>query len=137
MTRIIAFETLTLRAVVNDAGKITSIIDQNGGDVGLGGGGGTAALSASLTITPANAAQYNGQTFEMTTAVTITLAVGLPSGFGFAVIPPATGNATIASDGTVLLNGATTALTRTAASNAAFAVIQRVSSANSYVVSGA
>jgi len=93
-------------------------------------------VSANVTITSRNEDEYDGKTLEFSGAYTVTLSAGLSVGFGFAVIPPASGNASIASDGTVQLNGATTTLTRAAASNAAVAVIQRASSINSYVVTG-
>ena len=41
-----------------------------------------------------------------------------------------------AVDGTALLNGATTTLTRAAASNSTVAIIGRASAADSYVVTG-
>lgn len=96
----------------------------------------TIAISADLVITPANAATYSGMVLELTVAAVVTLSAGLPIDFGFAVIPPASGNASVASAGGVLLNGATTTLTRSAANNAMFALVQRDTNANSYVVTG-
>lgn len=95
-------------------------------------------IGADITITARSANQFDGATLEFAGAYTVTLGLGLPAGFGFAAIPPASGDATIASGhASVLLNGATTSLTRAAASNAAFSVMQRASDANSYVVTGA
>lgn len=88
-------------------------------------------------INTTNVNDYDGATLEFTGAFTVTIGLVNSLGFGFAVIPPAAGNATIASGhASVLLNGATTSITRAAASNAAFSVIQRASDQNSYVVTG-
>lgn len=83
--------------------------------------GSAIAVTGDITISSANAATYNGMTLVFDAAHTVTLDVGLPSNFGFAAQPPASGNASIASDGTVFLNGATTTITR-AASNILFGV---------------
>jgi hypothetical protein len=95
----------------------------------------TVQITANVTITTANQATYNGQVLEFTGAFTVTISAGLVNDFGFAAIPPSTGNATIASDGTAQLNGATTSITRAAASYTMFGVQQRASSRNAYVVS--
>ena len=92
------------------------------------------AISATLTINQANANAYNGKTLQFASAQTVTLAVGLPLNFGFTGIPPASGNASIASDGTVTLNGATTTLTRAAAGNPQFFVSP--AGVNAFGVSG-
>ncbi len=112
-----------------------------GVDVIATGAGGAVQVTANLTITPLNAALYNGQVLEWTGAFFVTLSQWLPAGFGFAGIPPAAGNASIVSDGTVLMqNGtgatATTTITRAAATNAMFAVQQRGSAQNTYIVAG-
>lgn len=93
-------------------------------------------LSADLSITNTNAFIYDGAVLECSTALTITLGPDLPESFGVIVIPPSSGNASIASSGGVLINGDTDTLTRAAAENAMVAIVQRASSANSYVVSG-
>jgi len=80
------------------------------------------------------AATDNGQTLECTTTVTLTVPLGLPAGFGCAVIP--SGTTSIASSGGTLLNGATTTLTRAASTNAIIAIVSRGSAADSYVVTG-
>lgn len=94
------------------------------------GPGRAIAVSASRNLTNAD----NGQTLECTTTLTLTMPVGLVSDFACAIIP--SGTTSIASDGTALLNGATTTLTRAAASNAMVAIQARISAANSYVVTG-
>lgn len=79
----------------------------------------------------------NGQTIECTTTLTITTNKGLTTccpDFGAVVIP--SGTTSFASDGVALLNGATTTLTRAAASNSTAAIIGRASAADSYVVTG-
>jgi hypothetical protein len=76
----------------------------------------------------------NGLTIECTTTLTLTVPAGLGAGFGVAIIP--SGTTSVASSGGVLLNGATTTLTRAAASNALFAIQGRASATDSYVVTG-
>lgn len=105
------------------------------GNVGLGGqiqyDQETTAIAADHILTVGD----NGNVLECTATVTITVPVGLPKGFRCTIIP--SGTTTVASDGTALLNGATTSITRTALANAAFDLIGRASAANSYVVTGA
>ena len=98
-----------------------------------GGPGATIAVAASRALRPSD----NGNVLEMTAgSLTLTVNSGaLPPGFACSVIP--NGTTSVASDGTLLLNGATTTIDRTAASNVAFAIVARVSAANSYVVTGA
>lgn len=97
-------------------------------------GGGVVSISGDVTITSGNAATYNGMTLVFAAAHTVTLDVGLPSNFGFAAQPPVSGNASIASDGTVLLNGATTTITRALSGNVLFGVA--AVGTNSYAVTG-
>lgn len=93
-------------------------------------------ISTDVTINSGNQATYSGKTLEFTGAYTITLAVGISSSFNFVAIPPATGVATIASDGTSLINGSTIDVVRDFDTSPIFAVLPRASAANSYVVSG-
>lgn len=93
-------------------------------------------VSADVTINSGNQATYSGKTLEFTGAYTITLAVGIPTTFNFVAIPPATGVATISSDGTTLLNGSTLDVVRDFETSPVFAVIARSSASNSYVASG-
>ena len=76
----------------------------------------------------------NGKILECTTTVTLTVPTGLTAGFSCIVIP--SGTTSIASSGGALLNGATTTVTRTATTNAIFAIQGRASASDSYVVSG-
>jgi len=106
--------------------------------IGISGGvapnGDTVQITGNVTITTGNQATYNGKLLEWTGAYTVTISAGLATSFGFAGIPPSSGNATIASDGTITLNGSTTSLTRAAASYTMFAVAQRSTNANAYVI---
>ena len=101
------------------------------------GGGDVVLIDSNVTISPDNQAVYMGRTLEWTVAAVVTLAAGLAEDFGFNAIPPAAGNASIARATGVTLNGGTTTLTRAAASNALFAVVQRASNRNAYIVTGA
>ncbi len=77
----------------------------------------------------------NGMTLEvLADGVTLTVAPGLTPDFACAVIP--NGTTSIASSGGVLLNGATSTLTRAAASNTLFGIQARASAVSSYVVTG-
>ena len=87
-------------------------------------------VAASRALTAAD----DGCVLECTATVTLTVPVSLPAEFGCGVIP--SGTTSVASDGTALVNGATTTLTRAATSNPMFGIQQRLSSANSYVVTG-
>lgn len=80
-------------------------------------------VNAALTINAANCSDYWGRTLVFGSAQTVTFAAGLPTGFACAFVPPGSGNGSIASDGTMQLNGATTTLTRASASNAIFAAV--------------
>jgi hypothetical protein len=91
-------------------------------------------ITGNVTITTGNQATYNGKILEWTGVYSVTINAGLANDFGFVGIPPASGNASIVSDGTTLFNGATTSQTRSAAGQSMFSVTQRASSRNSYVV---
>lgn len=90
----------------------------------------TVVVSQSRALTPSD----DGATLECTATVTLSVPWGLPASFGCAIIP--SGTTTISSLNATLLNGATTDITRIAASNAMFAIIARASVQNSYVVTG-
>lgn len=111
-----------------------SLVDQRVPVGGVVGSRAPIAVNQNIVITSANADTYNGAMLNFGGAYNVTLSVGLPDGFGFGAFPPASGNASIVSDGTVQLNGATATLTRAAASNIAFAVAQKAT--NSYAVTG-
>lgn len=94
-------------------------------------------VTVDFTIDVTNAARFNGRTLVWAAAQTITLAKGLPAGFGFAGVCPASGNASIASgDAAVTMNGATTTLTRAASANATGFVIFQTA-ADTYLMTGA
>lgn len=107
----------------------------NGVAYAVSGGGGTStpvtsAVSTNRNLTSAD----NGATLDCTVALTLTIPAGLAVGFTVVVIPPDTGNVSIASAGGVLLNGAITTLARSA-TNIAISVIGR-STINAYKVTG-
>jgi len=91
-------------------------------------------IAAATTITPVNAGAYYDQTLVWSGAQTLTINSGLPNGWRCRCRPPASGNASIASDGTVLLNTATTTVTRSLSSNIMFSITQIA--ADSYAVTG-
>ena len=93
-------------------------------------GSGTRLVSASRPLTLAD----DGLVLEMGNNLSLTVTAGLPSGFAVGVIPLGT-TSVIAGPG-VFLNGLATPITRTAASNYVFSIVGRVSTSNSYVVSG-
>ncbi len=91
------------------------------------------SIAAATTIDAVTAERYYGQTLSFASAQTLTLSAGLPNGFWCRISPPASGDASIASSGGTLLNGATTTLTR-AAANILIWVAQIA--ADSYAVTG-
>ena len=93
------------------------------GTIPLLGAGSVVPISANITITSANASTYNGATLVWSAAYTVTLSAGLPSSFGFTGRPPASGNASVAVTGGPTIDGATTTITRTLASNKLFAIV--------------
>lgn len=97
-------------------------------------GGAVQGASVSVATSRALTAADDGCVIECTAGgLTITVPAGLPTNFGCVVVP--NGTTTVASSGGALINGATTSLTRTAASNPTFAIVARTA-ANSYVVTG-
>lgn len=91
------------------------------------------AVAASRALTAADW----GKTLDCTAgAISLTVPVGLPVDFECRIIP--NGTTSIVSDGTALLNGATTTVTRAAATaaNTMFSLRMRTT-ANSFVVTGA
>jgi hypothetical protein len=98
---------------------------------GVIAGGATTQVASSRALT----SDDNGQTLECTAgSITLTVPAGLDRNFGCAIIP--NGTTSIASSGGALLNGATTTLTRAAATNALLAIVARASAIDSYVVTG-
>lgn len=86
-------------------------------------------VSGNKTLT----ASDDGSVIEMSAAATLTVPDGLPTGFSCAVIP--SGTTSIAFNNTTG-NGSGSTITRSAASNAMFAIQQRASNPNSYVITG-
>ena len=89
-------------------------------------------LSGAKTISAID----NGRVFECTTALTITIPASLSPRPSFVVIPPSSGNVSIAVSGGANINGATTTLTRSRASNPAGIAIISYSESDGYGVSG-
>jgi hypothetical protein len=118
------------RVVVGDDG--TPRDSKNGAAVS---GARVLLVSSDVTITTANQDTYSDAVLEVTGVYAITLSAGLKDNVAFSVIPSA-GGCSIVSDGTVLLNGATTSIARAYAGNPMFVVQQRASNRNSYIVSG-
>lgn len=99
--------------------------------------GRTILLGTNVTLSNTNAAYFDGAVIECSAALSITINAAARRDLGFVVIPPASGVVSIVSDGTVTYNGATTTITRNAAGNpVGFALIQRASNRNAYLVSG-
>ena len=90
------------------------------------------SISANRTIV----AEDDGLVFACTTALTITIPSALSPRPNIAVIPPASGNVSIAVSGGANINGATTTLTRARAANPAGFVITPYSESDGYGVSG-
>lgn len=151
-----AFNGTTWEKLDGLASEVISVAGRTGavaltsadlGDKGATGGvapnGDTVQITANVTISVANAnvVTYNGKVLEFTGNYTVTLAAGLPNDFGFAGMNTSGFTASIASDGTTQLqNGAnatpgTATVTRAASASALFAVTQRSTNRNSYVVS--
>ncbi len=101
----------------------------------------TAGLRPSATFAVPASRSLNstdwGKALDCTAGgLTLTVPVGLPLDFWCFVIP--NGTTSIASDGTALLNGATTTITRAAATAAnTMFQIRMKSTANSFAVTGA
>lgn len=100
----------------------------------VSGGGVPLLISGPVTITSANQSTYDGQCLEFSSAQTVTLS-GAGLTLSFTVIPPASGNASIAFASGATGNGAATTITRAAAANAMFGVQCR-NTASTFVVTG-
>lgn len=90
-------------------------------------------VTASFTV----AATDDGKVFAFTTAATATIPAGLSPRPNFIVIPPPSGNASIAVSGGAQVNGATATLTRSRASNFAGVAVVPYSDSDGYGVNGA
>lgn len=89
------------------------------------------AQAVSRTLTQAD----NGQTIDCTASLSLTVPIGLPAGFAVSIQLGAGVTVSVVSDGTALLNGATTTIARAVAANVWFAVGMR-STQDSYAVTG-
>jgi len=94
--------------------------------------GATKVVGSSFTLTEAD----DGQVFNCTAALTVTIPAGLTPRPAVAIIPPPSGNLSIAVSGGAQINGATTTLTRSRASNLAGVAVQPYVDADGYGVSG-
>ena len=79
----------------------------------------------------------DGVVFAASTAITITVPGGLVPKPSVVIVPPASGNLSVAFSGGATGNGAGTTLTRTRTANPAGILIQPYNDANGYGVSGA
>lgn len=97
--------------------------------LGITGQGGVALVATSLTL----GNEHDGLVLEMTAVATLTIPMNLPIGFAVAVIPNVT--TSLAFSGTTG-NGAATTINVAAASTKMFAIQQKASNRNAYVVTG-
>lgn len=123
------------RAYVVDRGMAEHLV--SGGTlvaVGAGSGGSSTPLplSTGYTLTAAD----DGKRYYCTTALTVTIPENLATEPEVVILPPASGNLTIAVTGTATLNGAALPLTRTRAGNPVGVVISpHTGQTNAYGVS--
>ena len=94
--------------------------------------GAVVSISTDTLITAAD----DGRIFNLTAAATLTISASLSPRPSFIVNPPATGNASIAVSGGANINGATTTLTRSRASNPAGVAVVAYAESDGYGVSG-
>lgn len=94
--------------------------------------GAVVSISTDTLITAAD----DARTFNCTTALTITIPANLSPRPSFIVNPPSSGNASIAVSGGANINGATTTLTRSRASNPAGVAVVAYAESDGYGVSG-
>lgn len=94
--------------------------------------GAVVSISTDTLITAAD----DGRTFNCTTALTITIPELLSPRPSFIVNPPASGNVSIAVSGGANINGSTTTLTRSRASNPAGVAVVPYAESDGYGVSG-
>lgn len=102
-------------------------IDMPGGIIG------SMATGSDRTI----AADDDGVQFNLTAAATFTIPASLSPRPSLVVVPPPSGNASIAVSGGAQLNGATSTLTRARSANLAGFVVNAYQDADGYGVSGA
>lgn len=101
-------------------------------EIAAGGKADPITLTGDRTIT----ADDDGAVFACSTALTLTIPAGLSPRPSFVADPPPTGNLSIAVSGATTINGATTTLTRTRASNPAGVGVLAHQDSDSYGVSG-
>lgn len=89
--------------------------------------GATVYLSANETIDVKTISNFLGRTLVCTTAITITISA---PGLSCIIVAPPTGSVSLVPAGAVTLNGATTTLTRSLASNAIGFSIQPLAGTN-------
>lgn len=90
-------------------------------------------LSESITLT----SQDDGIAFAASAALTVTVPAGLVPKPAVVIVPPPSGNLSVAFTGGATGNGAGTTLTRSRSSNPAGILIQPYTDTNGYGVSGA
>jgi hypothetical protein len=92
----------------------------------------TRSISADITISESDDASI----ITLTVAAVLTIPASLSPRPAFIVIPPASGNASIAVSGGATVNGSTTTQTRSRASNVAGFVVQPYAESDGYGASG-
>lgn len=130
--------------LTTDAGTEAGLIAANMATSNLTGGTAYVAPQSKVTSfgqTPLYGdyvvkASDDGQVFNCTTALTITIPAALLTRPSFVVIPPSSGNASIAVTGGAQINGATSTLTRSRANNAAGIAVVAYTDSDGYGVSG-
>lgn len=108
--------------------EIIGVKNADGSEIRFGG------MTLAVTVNRPLSPDDNGNLLDCVNAdLTITVPQGLPVGFSCLVIPG--GTTTFASSGGTLLNGATTSVTRAAASNATVTILTRANNAG-YLITG-
>jgi hypothetical protein len=90
-------------------------------------------VAASFTLQ----AEDDGAVFAASAALTMTIPAGLSPRPNVILIPPASGDVSIAVSGGAQINGATTTLTRSRANNRGGFLVQPYAESDGYGVSGA
>ena len=112
--------------VINQASQVNPITG--------GSSGSTRAIELNSNMTLQ--ASDDEKVYACTAALTVTIPAGLTPRPAVVIIPPPSGNLSIAVSGGAQINGATTTLTRSRASNLAGVAVQPYVDAYGYGVSG-
>jgi hypothetical protein len=133
------FKSLPTGAIRGVHSNLYPILDKDNLPIGFSSSTGDVLLSAppySVSSGFTVAVEDDGKVFTCTTALTITIPAGLSPRPSFIVNPPATGDVSIAVTGGAQVNGGTSTLTRSRASNFAGVVIVPYPESDGYGLSG-